>query len=527
MQSLGSRESRKSKALKIVVVVGVLFIIARTALDTFDGTVSFAQAWKILLDPVVLIMILLSPYLFQLIVKPLREMDERQRRMDQALDHEQKNLKAIFGASPVGMMLLDESLTIQKANQAMGRMLGAEVPDLLNQLLSVAMGCEKAGADLTGACLRCDRSHTCAIFTAVSSVLKTRDAVHGLEVELDRPADETLSGLWLLISVIPIETLGKLQVLVSMQDITSRCEQEGRIKEARDQAEQAKLDLERTAECAKVLADEAVAANVAKSQFLSNMSHEIRTPMNSIVGFSDVLMDESMTPRQHQYVGVIQKSSEHPLELINDILDLSKIEANKLVIEKIECAPRDLLKDLEHTFEEECGNRQLEFNVVCAEDVPDMIVSDPTRLRQCLFNMVSNAIKFTEQGHVHVAISFIPESDEPVVRIDVEDTGIGIALNKQEQVFKAFTQADPETTRKYGGTGLGLTITKRLVELLGGKMSCQSELGKGATFSILLPANDCCSPDNGPDPETSLVTLRHGGEPSYDSATDDVSDVEC
>jgi signal transduction histidine kinase len=252
------------------------------------------------------------------------------------------------------------------------------------------------------------------------------------------------------------------------------------------------------------LADEAIASNVAKSQFLSNMSHEIRTPMNSIVGFSDVLMEESMTPRQHEFVGVIQKSSEHLLELINDILDLSKIEANKLMIEMIECAPRDLLQDLQHTFEEQCGNRQLEFNVVCADDVPEVIISDPTRLRQCLFNIVSNAIKFTEQGHVHVAISFITEFDEPTVRIDVEDTGIGIALEKQKQVFEAFTQADPETTRKYGGTGLGLTITRRLVELLGGDMLCQSELGKGSLFSILLPVETCPPHDNEPEPEEFL-----------------------
>ena len=522
MQASGGPESRRSKALKIVVVAVVLFIIARTAIHAMEGVFSEAQAWKILFDPVILIMVLASPYLFHLIAKPLRDMDERQRKMDQVLDNEQKNLKAIFDASPVGMMLLDESLTLQKANQAMGRIVGGDAANLLNQPLSVAMGCESEQAGGKEACLQCRRSHDCMIFSAVHRVLRHHEAVHGLEVEFDRPADETLSGLWLLISVIPIEAQGTLQILVSMQDITLRCEHERHIKEARDQAERAKLDLEQAAECAKMLADEAIASNVAKSQFLSNMSHEIRTPMNTIVGFSDVLMDEPMTPRQHQFVEVIQKSSDHLLELINDILDLSKVEANKLVVEKIQCAPRDLLQDLEHAFGEQCRKQQLEFNIACAEDVPGVIVSDPTRLRQCLFNIVSNAIKFTDQGHVHVTVSLVRKFGKPMVRIDVEDTGIGITPDKQKRVFEAFTQADSETTRKYGGTGLGLAITKRLVELLGGDIMCQSDPGEGSVFSILLPADACPCPEDEPDLESAPEALSQGDVVPEESIQDGV-----
>jgi signal transduction histidine kinase len=510
MQPLGGREGRKSRAFKIVVVAGVLFIIARTAIHGLGDAFSYAQAWKILFDPVIVTMVLLSPYLFRLIVKPLREIDECHRKMDQAMDNERENLKAIFASSPVGMMVLDEAITIQKANQAMGRIVGWSASDLLNQPLSVVMGCQKTQSDLRCDCLQCNCHQTCEVFTAVFSVLDTHEAVHCLEVELDRPAHKTRSHVWLLISVIPIEAQGGHQILVSMQDITLRCEHERRIKEARDQAEKAKLDLEDAAECAKILADEAIAANVAKSQFLSNMSHEIRTPMNTIVGFSDVLMDESMTPRQHQFIEVIQQSSEHLLELINDILDLSKIEANKLDIETIQCAPRDLLQDLEHSFGEQCRNRRLDFKVLCHDDVPDLIVSDPTRLRQCLFNIVSNAIKFTEQGYVHVTVSLTTESDRSTVCIDVEDTGIGIAQEKQNHVFGAFTQADSETTRKYGGTGLGLAITKRLVELLSGDISCHSDLGQGSVFSIRLPVATCPQTEDGPDTAHSLDAVMCG-----------------
>jgi signal transduction histidine kinase len=510
MQSLGGRESRKSKAFKIAVVAGVLFILARTAIHALGDAFSYAEAWKILLDPVILGMVVLCPYLFRLIAKPLREIDECHRKMDQAMDNERKNLKSIFGASPVGMMLLDESLTVRKANQALGRIVGSKASDLLNQPLSTAMGCEKTPSAPARDCVQCDCHQTCKIFTAVFGVLDTHEPVHGLEVELDRPDKKTRSHLWLLISVIPIQAQGDLQILVSMQDITLRCEQERHIKEARDQAEQAKVDLEKAAECARVLADEAIAANVAKSQFLSNMSHEIRTPMNTIVGFSDVLMDESMTPRQHKFIGVIQQSSEHLLELINDILDLSKIEANKLEVENIQCAPRDLLQDLEHTFGEQCRKQNLDFTVLCGEDVPDLIVSDPTRLRQCLFNIIGNAIKFTEQGHVRVTVSLATESDRSIVRIDVEDTGIGIAQDKQKHVFGAFTQADSETTRKYGGTGLGLAITKRLVGMLGGDISCQSELGTGSVFSIRLPVDACPLTEDEPDTENSLEAAACG-----------------
>ncbi len=526
MQLLGGRESRKSKALKIVVVAGVLFIIAGTAIRGLDDAFSYAQSWKILFDPVIITMVLLSPYLYRLIVKPIREIDECHRKMDQAVDNERENLKAIFAASPVGMMVLDESLTVQKANQAMGRIAGSNAQDLLNQPLSVVMGCQEMPSDPRGECLQCDRNQTCRVFSAVSSVLDRHEAVHGLEVELERPMYKTRSQLWLLISVIPIEAQGDLQVLVSMQDITLRCEHERNIKEARDQAEQAKLDLEEAAECARVLADEAIAANVAKSQFLSNMSHEIRTPMNTIVGFSDVLMDESMTPRQHQFIGVIHQSSEHLLELINDILDLSKIEADKLEVEKSPCDPRDLLQDLDHTFGEQCRKQHLDFSVTCGEAVPDLIVSDPTRLRQCLFNIISNAIKFTEQGHVCVTVTLVTEFDGSIVCIDVEDTGIGIAQDKQEHVFGAFTQADSETTRKYGGTGLGLAITKSLVEMLGGEISCQSELGTGSVFSIRLPVDVCPPSEEELNTEPSPESATCGNVMSSDTVTEDSGHIE-
>ncbi|MCP4452704.1 MAG: PAS domain-containing protein, partial [Planctomycetes bacterium] len=198
MQSLGGRESRRSKAFKIVVVGGALFLITRSAIHALGDAFSYAGAWKILLDPVILSMAVLCFYLFRLIAKPLREIDECHRKMDQAMDNERENLKAIFGASPVGMLLLDAPMTIQKANQAMGRISGSNAPDLLNQRLSVAMGCEKTPSGTGRDCMQCAFHETCKVFTAVFSVLNTHEPVHGLEVELNRPANKARSRLWLL-----------------------------------------------------------------------------------------------------------------------------------------------------------------------------------------------------------------------------------------------------------------------------------------------------------------------------------------
>lgn len=486
MKPVGRPESRLRKAVKVIVAIAALYLIGKTAVTLLAGAVSTSQGWKVLLDPVILIMILISPTLFQIIAKPLREIDARQRQMDQALEVERRNLKTIFDASPIGMMLLDESLVVQHVNQALSHVTGVSMQGMTDRYMNVAMGCERIHSQAFPCCTR---HSTCHIFEAIESVLKKQKAVYDLEVQFKPRHTPNMPVIRLLLNVIPVHIQGRLNVLVSMQDITLRYENEQRIKEARDQAEQARLDLEEAAECARVLADEAVAANVAKSEFLSNMSHEIRTPMNTIVGFSDVLMDEALTDRQHKYVEVIQRSSDHLLTLINDVLDFSKIEADKLVTEHIQCELSDLLYDLQQQFEEQCRIRNLSFKVICDEHVPDVIWTDPTRLKQCLFNLIGNAMKFTKSGYIHVSVSKKPFNDQPGICISVEDTGIGIPEDKQQAIFEAFTQADAATTRQYGGTGLGLAITKRLVTLLDGQLTCHSVPGRGSLFSINLPVD--------------------------------------
>jgi len=230
-------------------------------------------------------------------------------------------------------------------------------------------------------------------------------------------------------------------------------------------------------------------ANQTKSQFLANMSHEIRTPMNAIIGFADVLAEEKLTDKQKSYVEIVRENGEALLRLIDDILDISKIEAGKLNVETINCSLEKLLANIESVMRPAAAKKDLEFEVLQCEKLPGQILTDPTRLRQCLINLVNNAIKFTEAGHVYVNVSLQEDDNKPYIRFDVEDTGVGIPAERQEVIFESFTQADGTTCRKFGGTGLGLTITKQLADLLGGKLTLTSQIGKGSVFSLIIPAN--------------------------------------
>jgi len=230
-------------------------------------------------------------------------------------------------------------------------------------------------------------------------------------------------------------------------------------------------------------------ANVAKSQFLANMSHEIRTPMNGIIGFGDLLADENLTDEQAGYVKLIRNSGNNLLNLINDILDFSKIEAGKMNTELVDCSLSKMLNSVESLMRPKALEKGLEFAITETTVLPETIKTDPMRLQQCLTNLVNNAIKFTETGYVHVNVSLDEFENKPFVRLDVEDTGIGIPADKQELIFESFSQADGTTSRKYGGTGLGLAITKQLSELLGGRLTLTSQEGKGSTFSLMIAAN--------------------------------------
>jgi signal transduction histidine kinase len=241
-------------------------------------------------------------------------------------------------------------------------------------------------------------------------------------------------------------------------------------------------------EQARVLAHEATSANRAKSEFLANMSHEIRTPMNAIIGFGDLLSEETLNEEQVSYVQMIRNSGRNLLSLINDILDYSKLEAGKMIITSGECRIGDLVGEVESMLRPQAIEKNIAFDVLECDFLPEVVYLDPVRVRQCLINLINNAIKFTHKGHVFVSVSLQDVEGQPFVRFDVEDTGIGIPKEKQSLIFESFTQADGATTRKYGGTGLGLTITKKLAELMGGHIEVVSEEDKGSVFTLMIPA---------------------------------------
>ncbi|MFA5422902.1 MAG: response regulator [Phycisphaerae bacterium] len=290
-------------------------------------------------------------------------------------------------------------------------------------------------------------------------------------------------------------------IVRSIRYTIERKKTELKLRQAKQRAEELQAEtelvnkqLQVSIERANLMTKEAMLSNQAKSEFLANMSHEIRTPMNGIIGFADIMMDEELSEQQKEYVEIIKVAANNLLTLINDILDFSKIEAGKLEAEAVDFGLESLLKDITYLMKPMAQKKGVKFEVEYANGLPDDMRTDPVRLRQCLFNLLSNAMKFTSEGHVMLRLSPAngleghPQNDNRhFIRFEVEDTGIGIPPDKRDSIFDAFSQVDGSTTRKYGGTGLGLAITRELTHLLGGEIYLKSEIGKGSTFYIIIP----------------------------------------
>ena len=399
---------------------------------------------------------------FKLFVGVTRNISERKKAEDKL--RKQKNvMDTIFHNAPITMMLINREGRVENINYSGVEATGRKKEEVLGLLGGQLFSCVNSSKG--HGCGKNTECHSCPVRSTFSETFKTGENFHKVEGSLDVLQNGTISTRHLLLSTAYLDIQGDAKVMLSVDDITEQKNAEQEILEAKMMAER---------------------ANRIKSEFLATMSHELRTPLNAVIGYADLLLDEAfgeLNPKQIKSIGHISNGGKHLLDLINDILDLSKIESGKMELHYDDFFVNEALRNVEYIISPLARKKNIRLEFSIESEVLNLH-ADKSRFKQILYNLASNAVKFTpEKGLVKIEV----RKTDHAVGVAVTDSGIGIPEEQLKNLFIPFNQLDSTDSRTYEGTGLGLSLVKKFVELHGGKVNVKSEVGKGSTFSFWIP----------------------------------------